>query len=165
LSDSAYIPPGIYRYYGFSGFYGTPAVKMANTRITFDAGTFYDGRRISIGLEPSWTLSRYLGLSGFLQWNKVAFPDRQQKYKAIISRIKASAGLNVKLSADAFIQYNSAANVISSNFRFRYNPREGTDLFLVVNQGNNTNRYRLNQELPAMTGRTILVKYTYTFGR
>lgn len=165
LSDQAYILQGNYHFYSLSGFYQTPSIKMVNTRISLETGSFYDGQRVSVGVVPSWTLSRFFGLSGFIQWNKVKFSSRQQEYKAIISRLKASVSLNVKLSADAFIQYNSDANLISTNFRFRYNPREGTDLFLVVNQGNNTNRYRLDQELPIMSGRTILVKYTYTFVR
>lgn len=165
LSDRVFIPSGNYHFYGIGGFFQTPYVKMMNTRFLLDAGSFYDGRRISFGVMPAWTLSRFFGLSGFLQWNRVSFPGRQQEYTATISRIKASVSMNVKVSADAFVQYNSAANAISTNFRFRYNPREGTDFFLVLNQGNNTNRFRLNPELPMMSGRTILVKYTYTFVR
>jgi hypothetical protein len=163
LSDKVNIPTGSYQFYGLSGFYQTPSVKLINARIDMEAGSFYDGERLSIGLTPAWTLSRFLELSGFIQWNRVVFPERDQSYTATVSRLRAKASLNVKLSAEAFVQYNSAVNAISSNFRFRYNPREGNDFFLVVNQGNNTNRFRSDPHLPVMSGRTVVVKYTYTF--
>jgi hypothetical protein len=163
LSDKVNIPSGSYQFYGLSGFYQTPFVKIVNTRVDVEGGNFYDGKRLSVGITPTWTISRYLELSGFIQWNRVVFPERDQSYTATVSRLRAKASLNVKLSAEAFVQYNSAVNAISSNFRFRYNPREGNDFFLVVNQGNNTNRFRSDPVLPVMSGRTVVVKYTYTF--
>lgn len=163
LSEEAFLPTDNYQFYALSGFYQTPQVKILNTRIDVDAGSFYDGKRLSLGFTPKWTVSRFLELSGFIQWNKVILPERQQAYTATITRLRTKASLNVKLSAEAFVQYNSAANAISTNLRFRYNPREGNDLYLVFNQGNNTYRFRTVPDLPLISGRTIVVKYTYTF--
>ncbi|MEE9464190.1 MAG: hypothetical protein V3W14_01280 [Candidatus Neomarinimicrobiota bacterium] len=52
---------------------------------------------------------------------------------------------------------------MSANVRFRYNFREGNDLWIVYDEGMNTNRHRLTPMLPFTNIRTILVKYTYTF--
>jgi hypothetical protein len=52
---------------------------------------------------------------------------------------------------------------VSANVRFRYNFREGNDLWIVYNEGMNTDRHRLTPTLPFTDSRTILVKYTYTF--
>ena len=62
-----------------------------------------------------------------------------------------------------FVQYNSAADVVIGNFRFRYNPRDGSDLYLVINDGYNTDRTGSDLLLPINTGRTVLAKYTRTF--
>jgi hypothetical protein len=52
---------------------------------------------------------------------------------------------------------------IVSNFRIRYNPREGNDLFLVFNEGRNTDLTRETPQLPVYNVRTVMIKYTYTF--
>jgi hypothetical protein len=48
---------------------------------------------------------------------------------------------DTKLSAAAFVQYNSAANLVTGNFRLRYNPREGVDFYLVYDESLNSDRY------------------------
>jgi len=52
---------------------------------------------------------------------------------------------------------------VSANIRFRYNPREGNDFYLVYDEGLNTNLKRETPFLPFTSGRTILLKYSYTF--
>ena len=68
------------------------------------------------------------------------------------------------MSAQAFIQYNNVADAVAANVRFRYNFREGNDLWIVYNEGLNTNRHREMPFLPVTDTRTILLKYTHTFG-
>ena len=71
--------------------------------------------------------------------------------------------LSTKFSAAAFVQYSNDANEVTANIRIRYNPREGSDLYIVYNDGLNTDRLRDIPVLPRSMGRTLLVKYTYTF--
>jgi hypothetical protein len=52
---------------------------------------------------------------------------------------------------------------MAANLRFRYNFREGNDLWIVYNEGLNTDRRRELPVLPITEGRTVLLKYTYTF--
>jgi hypothetical protein len=68
-----------------------------------------------------------------------------------------------QLSINAFVQYNSADNALSTNFRLRYNPREGNDFYIVINEGRSTYRDLEDPRLPAFNNRSVLVKYTYTF--
>ena len=63
----------------------------------------------------------------------------------------------------AFVQYNSTAHSTLPNFRFRYNPREDNDLYLVYNEQFNSNGYREVPILPTTVNRTIIAKYTHTF--
>ena len=71
--------------------------------------------------------------------------------------------VNHALSGIALIQYNSAADIVLANFRIRYNPREGQDLYLVYNELRNTDRFGSIPVLPVVPERTFLVKYSYTF--
>ena len=130
---------------------------------TINAGSFYDGRRVTINLNPSAAISKHFQLEGIYELNAVEFPDRNQKFRGHIGQLKISAFLNSKLSLVSLVQYNSANDKIITNIRFRYNPREGNDLYIVYDEGLNTDRQREIPVLPRTNIRTILVKYSYTF--
>ena len=61
------------------------------------------------------------------------------------------------------IDLNSAADVVITNLRLRYNPREGNDLYIVYDEGFNTDRHREDPILPVTRNRTVMLKYSYTF--
>ena len=88
---------------------------------------------------------------------------RNQSFIGHIGRLKTEYMFSTKLSASAFVQYNSEVNTVTSNFRFRYNPREGNDLYLVYNEGTNTDLDRDALSIPRMADRTLMLKYIYTF--
>lgn len=163
LDDEADVPVGQYAFYGLAGELGTPPGRLFEMAVNFDIGSLYDGRRVSFGLQPRWSVSPELRLSGFYQINWIDFPDRNQKFVAHIVRLRALVMLSTKFSATAFIQYNSAADAVVANIRIRFNPREGNDLYIVYNEGLNTNRYREIPTLPYSSSRAIMLKYTYTF--
>jgi len=163
LSEKVNVPKGLYRYWGLNATLATPGGKPLQAQSVFDAGSFYDGRRISLSVAPSWYVSSDLELSGFYEFDRVAFPVRSQGMAAHIARIKALYMLSTRFSASAFIQFNSAANAVIANVRLRYNPREGVDVYLVYNEGLNTRRYRESPALPFSSGRTVMLKCTYTF--
>jgi hypothetical protein len=163
LSDEAAVPEGKYSFYGLNGEISSASGRPIHARATLDFGAFYDGWRASLGLTPRWNISPDLELSGTYQYNRIVFPNRDQRFAAHIARLRALFMLSIKFSATAFIQYNSAINAVIANIRFRYNPREGIDLYLVYNESLNTNRYRDDPVFPFSSSRTILLKYTYTF--
>ncbi len=162
LSDEAMVPQGRYTFYGVTAFYAPPP-RLFRTGLLLDTGTFYDGWRLTAGLRPTWTLSRFLELSGEYQLNRVRFPDRDEQFSGDIFRLRARASLNTHLSANTFVQYNSASDAVGVNVRLRYNFSEGNDLYIVYNEALNTDRHRETPFLPLTDTRTILVKYTYTF--
>jgi len=163
FSDNVNVPRGKYPFYGIKGFVTSPMGYIFYTMINFDAGTFYDGYRFSLSAMPTWSISSDFELSGFYQFNRVTFPDRDQYLTAHIARLKALWMMSTAFSLSAFIQYNSAADAVITNVRFRYNPREGNDFYLVYDEGMNTNRFRETPFLPVYSNRTFLLKYTYTF--
>ena len=50
---------------------------------------------------------------------------------AHVGRLRVLPMFSTAISASALVQYNSAADRAVANVRFRYNPREGDDLYLV----------------------------------
>jgi hypothetical protein len=163
FSDDAEVPIGRYTFYGIMANFSSPRGSLYNISTTINAGSFYDGRRVTINLMPTANISKHLQLEGIYEFNTVEFPDRSQKFKGHIGQLKISAFLNNKLSLVSIVQYNSAIDKIITNIRFRYNPREGNDMYIVYDEGLNTNRQREIPVLPRTSIRTILVKYSYTF--
>ena len=163
LSDEAEIPAGRYRFFDLNVLFNTPNSKSVYLEGSFDVGSFYDGRRLSLGLSPRWDVSSGLEIRGFYGYDRATFPARGQEFMAHIGRLRVLAMLSTKFSVAAFVQYSSADKEVAANVRIRYNPREGTDLYIVYNDGANTDRFGEVPALPRSVGRTLLVKYTYTF--
>ncbi len=163
FSDDAYIPTGSYTFYGIESSFSTPKGNPYSIKTTVDAGSFYDGKCFTITLTPYAAISKHLQLKGMYQVNRVEFPDRNQKFTGHIGQLKISAFMNSKLSLIPIVQYNSAIDKIITNIRFRYNPQEGHDLYIVYDEGLNTYRQREIPVLPRTSNRTVLVKYNYTF--
>ena len=77
--------------------------------------------------------------------------------------IRGLLTLTTKTSLSAYVQYNTAIDKVVTNLRFRYNPREGNDFYIVYDEGLNSQLSREIPRLPFSSGRTVLLKYTYTF--
>ena len=163
LSDEANVPPGKYSFTYFQTFLHSPQSNTFIMNLNGVAGGFYDGKRFTIGLEPEWSIGSSVQLSLAYEYNHVNFPDREQLFTANIARFKAIVMFNTKLSVSSFVQYNSADNAVATNLKLRYNPKEGNDLYIVFNEGRNTELDLENPRLPAVNNRSILFKYTYTF--
>ena len=157
------IPTGRYFFNGFSGFFQTPWSKSISAGLFTYLGSFFDGERLSLGITPGWSPSPSFELTTRYEYNKGRFPTRNQSYELHLASVKALVMFNTALSAALFVQYNSDVNEIGTNFRIRYNPKEGNDLFIVYNDIMNTDRFREVPALPSSSVRTFVIKYTYTF--
>jgi len=163
LSDNVHVPAGKYGFYGIEVRAETPGQRKVFLWTKTQAGQFYDGRGITTTLWPRWIVVDDFELSAQYTFSRINFAERQQKFVSHIIRLRALATLSLKFSILAFVQYNSNADILLSNVRLRYNPREGNDLYIVYDEGTNRDRYRQLPVLPKVSNRTILLKYSYTF--
>ena len=163
FTDGAEVPRGRYTFFRHEGGVGMPTGRLFRADLDWGIAQFFDGRRLDLGLSWTWNASRFLELSSQYQVNAIRFPDRDQGFNAHVLRLRIQAALNTKVSAQAFVQYNNISDAIAANVRFRYNFREGNDLWMVYNENLNNDRYRLDPVPPLTDSRTILLKYTYTF--
>jgi hypothetical protein len=163
IPNSLYVPQGDFKYFDFMSNLTTPGSSSFFLMMMNEMGQYFDGWRFSIKLSPTWNASKHIELGGTYGFDHVEFPDRNVTITNHIIGFKALYMLNTKLSVNALIQYNTAENGIVSNLRFRYNPAEGNDFFIVFNEGRNTNLNREVPHLPVYSGRAVMVKYSYTF--
>lgn len=163
LFEGLEVPEGRHAFQQGDVSLSTPTSIPLRSTVRASAGSFYDGWIASASLSPIWNLSRHVRLSGFYQLNRIGFPDRNQERTAHIGRLRMEITPNVQFSLQNFVQYNSATDSLLGNIRFRYNPREGNDFYIVYNEQLNTNRTVHTPHLPLSDNRTLLLKYTYTF--
>lgn len=163
ILDPVMVPAGNYHFINSKMTLNTPMNRPLKTLLGLDGGAYYDGFRLSPSIQPAWNLGASVELGGIYRYDLVRFPDRNQTLRNHIAGLRALYMLSTKISFSAFVQYNSAIGKVISNFRFRYNPREGTDLYLVFNEGRNTLLEREIPTLPIYDERSIMLKFTYTF--
>jgi hypothetical protein len=163
LTDSVSVPAGSYQYLSGELMLQTPGTRSFYTIFMLEGGGYYDGYILSPSLQPKWNLGPSVELGGIYRIDLIRFPGRDQSLNNHIAGIRALYMFSTKLSLSAFVQYNSAINKVISNVRFRYNPKEGTDLYLVFNEGRNTMLEREVPSLPVYDQRNITLKFTYTF--
>ena len=161
ISDAT-VPTGDYWFHE-----GTVRMMVARSRnfrgeYTATAGRFYDGTRLGFALKPAWNVSKYLELGGGYEVNRLNFEDRGESTTVHLAQVKLQLALNTRFSLSTLAQYANTAALTTFNVRFRYHFREGTDLWLVYNEGLNTERSNgLDPRLPLSAGRTVMIKYSH----
>ena len=163
LSPDATVSVGSYWFTDGGVTYTPPPGALIRPSLGLTAGNFYDGTRISVSVSPEWSVSRHLALSGTYEYNRVRFAVRDQEFTSHLTRARIDLTFTTATSASAFVQYNTADHVVGWNVRFRYNPSEGTDLYLVWDEALNSDRFARFPVPPLSQGRTLLVKYARTF--
>ena len=159
----ATVEPGNYWFHEASARLELPRSGRFRGDFVATAGSFYDGTRFGVSANPAWNPSRYLELRGGYELNHLEFAERNQSATAQLVRLNVQVALNTRLSFNTLAQYSNAADQAAFNARFRYNFREGTDLWVVYNEGLNTERDVIDgPRLPASSGRALMVKYTHT---
>ena len=163
ISDDFEFPTGDYDYINLEGTFTTPMNKLFSLSAAFLAGGYYDGTAITLGPEVTYRPSSNVKLGLIYQYNQVDVPKRHENFKSHLTRLKTELTFTTKLSLLMFFQYSSLDHFGVNNIRFRYNPREGNDLYLVYNGGYNTDLTREIPHLPRTDTNSWILKYTYTF--
>ena len=165
LSDSVKVFTGNYNFTSFEFFLGTAQTRKIAIMSDGNVGQFYDGYRAGINLGPIFNLSASFNLTVMYGFNAIRFPDRQVNNSLNIHfvNVKAMYMLNTTLSASVMVQYINTEDNLISNFRLRYNPREGNDFYLVYNDFRGLHNLNSVPEIPGFFNKTIMVKYVHTF--
>jgi hypothetical protein len=163
FTDAIAVPPGSYWFQRVRLAYDAPVKLKLGLPVAIFTGTFYDGWRTGITLEPTWNISRYLELKASYNLDYLRFSKRNLESYIHVARLQLTWAANLHLSATVRVQYNSSIDKMLLNGRLRYNFSDGHDLFLVYNETFNHNRFETTPALPVFEQQQALVKYVYTF--
>jgi hypothetical protein len=162
LFEDIAVPSGRYRFMNAGVSFNTPESDLYSGQAAVEGGQFFDGYRLSGSLSSVLTFSRHLNLQPYYEVNRISFPDRDEAFTTHITRVRIEYYLNTEFSASSFVQFSNDANMVISNIRLRYNPREGNDLYIVYNENLNTGRFDHLPVRPRSQNRALMVKFTYT---
>lgn len=147
----------------------SPSISKYSAFLEVNYGGFYSGKRFYLSPEASYYFTNHFNASLTYEYNHISFDtylldSLETIFISNLIRLNMNYNFSTKLSLKMYIQYDDLTDQLSSNVRFRFNPKEGTDLFLVINQGLNTDRTKLDPHLPAIENEAVTIKFIKTFG-
>jgi hypothetical protein len=165
LSDSIVIKAREYNFTTSQLMIGTPSSKKVSIMETFSAGQLYDGRGITSMSNIIFNVSSSFNLNMMYSFNMIRFPSREINNTFILHTVNLTALVmfNTKLSVSLMTQYDNSHNDLISNFRIRYNPKEGNDLYFVVNDYRRTSDRISIPAIPGFFNEKVMVKFVHTF--
>ncbi|MEX2527106.1 MAG: DUF5916 domain-containing protein [Gemmatimonadota bacterium] len=156
------VPAGVHDFQRVGLRFSTPGGFLRGVSVNAEGGSFYHGNSAGFSIAPRANLGGHFEVGGRYQYDRVRFPQGPG-LDAHVVRLRLDHQLSVRTSWAGFVQYNSAVDAVAANVRFRYNPREGNDIYLVYNAGLNTLHYD-DPRVPLVPEQTFLVKASFTVG-
>jgi len=167
ISEGIKIPANNYVMWKVGPFFETGKTKPYQGSIEVEAGEFYGGNQFTINYNFSYDFNKYFRAEIGGTFNQLSFPKSyavNTSRKLNLSRYFAKLKFNFssKSALNTFLQYDTKADKLGLNLRFRYNPTEGTDLYVVYNHNVNTSRSLLSPRLPSTDNQIFIIKYSKT---
>ncbi|NNF25678.1 MAG: carbohydrate binding family 9 domain-containing protein [Gemmatimonadetes bacterium] len=168
IAGTAQVPAGNYTFADLQLALNMASGRRLRAGLDARAGTYFDGTRAQVIVRPTWNATAHMELGGDYQYTRLRFDDRDQRADVHLVGLRIRTALDARASGNALVQYNSTTDALDLNVRLRYNFAEGTDLWLVYNEGLDTERSLEPGAVtrpPLSSGRSLILKYTHTFGR
>lgn len=168
FSENITIPSDKYKMIAYDLLFESGYGGNYNWSLHTIIGDFYGGKQFVLSPGLNYIFNKNFNIELFLDYNRLSLP---QKFSAngngIETQVLYSAKFNYffssALSLKAFLQYDNLSETVGTNLRFRYNPDESTNLYIVFNQNINTERDKFNPEKPFVDNQTLIIKYSQTF--
>ncbi len=166
ILDDFTVGEGLYKINVWSVGYNTPGSFKLQYNVSLRAGDIFDSKFARIQQTIDWAASSRLNLGLFYNYNRIYRTNwnTDNIIHVHLARMKFLITLNTKLSLNGFIQATSDGNIGLGNIRFRYNPKEGVDFFLVYNNETDLNLDFSQENFKRRVPEQVLIaKFTYTF--
>ena len=135
LAGGPAIAPGTYDFYNVNGGYGFGSQRKLSGSVSAGVGTFYGGDQKTLNLTSGRVqLSPQFSLEPSLALNWFSFPSVD--YTTRVVRTRVNYTFTPRMFVSGLVQYNSAANSLSSNVRWRWEYSPGSEIFVVYTDDN-----------------------------
>ena len=151
------IPVGGYTFQEVQNSFTLGPQRRVNGRIGLTRGQFFDGDRTEVSYSGRAQASAALMFEPAVSVNWVQLPYGD--FRNVVARTRAIYTMSPRAFFGALVQYASATHSVTTNVRFRWEYRPGSDLFIVYSEGRDTDP----RGLPGLQNRGVVVKFTRLF--
>jgi hypothetical protein len=147
------VPVGGYTYQNLLASYLIGTQHTVSGTVSYQQGSLYGGTRRTLGLGGGRTeLSAQLSLEPTFSINWVDLPYGTFTTSVITERTTFT--ITPRMFVSALMQYASSSHTFSTNARFRWEYRPGSEMFVVYSDGRDTTV----NGFPALANRAFIVK-------
>ncbi|MEO5761077.1 MAG: DUF5916 domain-containing protein [Vicinamibacteria bacterium] len=155
LRDDVTIAPGAYDTTNWKVGVETFRRRQWKGTASYKQGGFWNGTRKTFSASPGWRFSKHVGASGSYSVNWIDLP--QKRYTTHLFSGRVDVAFTTQIVLLSLLQYNSDTKQFSKNVRFNWIPKQGTDVFLVYSETDQTRR------TPGALDRSLTFKLAYRF--
>jgi hypothetical protein len=155
---SVILPIGAYDFGTFRVGYSIGQQRPVAANLTAEYGTFYNGHKTTFSAARGRVpITNQLSVEPTYSLNHVSLVEGEFTTHLAGSRVTYS--MTPLMFVSALLQYNSGMATVSTNARFRWEYRPGSELFVVYNDERNT----LTRSFPSLNNRALIVKINRLF--
>jgi hypothetical protein len=162
------LPVGEYSWTTATASYSFDRTKRVYATVGGDAGGYYSGDRQALRASLNIQVGKTLLFEPNYTHNRVQLPGRDN-YSSNVLNFRVSHSFSPDFYLKGFIQYNDDRNTASFNFLWWYHYKPGSDLYVVYNQGWDTDLPLSSRAIPETSSRvrsrSLAVKMTYWLAR
>jgi hypothetical protein len=157
ITDGVIIPIGSYSFQSVEASYRLGPQRRVSGHANVGYGSFYTGNRTEVSyggrieVTPQFTLEPDISVN-WVDLNEGSFV-------AQVYRIRGNYAFSPRAFVAALVQYNSESAAFSTNIRFRWEYRPGSDLYVVYTDWRDTTL----GGFPQLENRSLVVKFTRLF--
>jgi hypothetical protein len=152
---------GEYRWTNYSAQVSTNQAKRVYGSLSGESGGYYSGNRDAVRAAVNFQLGRTLLVEPNYTRNWITLPGRPA-YITNTLNVRVSQSFSPDVFVKGFMQYNDERRAASINLLFWYIYKPGSDLYVVYNEGRETD---LPDRWSRPRNRSLAVKMTYWLAR
>lgn len=151
------VPTGAYSFGRVRTNYQMGPQRRLSGTFAVAGGTFYDGTLTELSWRGRVELTSRFYLEPNLSWNRGTMAAGDFTTALASSRI--TYALSPRMFVSALAQYQSRAETLATNLRFRWEYQPGSELFVVYSDGRTTE----GPGAPSLDNRSVILKLTKLF--
>jgi hypothetical protein len=153
IAPGVTLPVGAYTFDNIRAAYTGALRRRWSGEVFAEQGTFYNGHKTSAGVNAGRVMvTPRLSIEPNYAVNWIDL--LQGSFTTQLAGARATFTPTPLMFFSAFLQYNSSSHSASSNIRFRWEYRPGSEFFVVFNEERDT----LTPHFPALNNRAFIVK-------
>ena len=130
------VPGGAYHFSALRGAYTLGTQRKISGEISAARGAFYDGDRTDLAYRGRAEISSHLSIEPSVSLNWVDLPSGRTTATLVSGR--GTLSFTPRMLVAALLQYNSSGRQVTTNIRYRWEYRPGSELFVVYSDGRDT---------------------------